>query len=137
MRSTRHSLDSDREISARLKSTAVRYSIILVIGLAYLVFVLLTGIRIPCPIYGLTGLKCPGCGVTRLVVSVARLDFASAFRFNPFLFITGPLILAYVALSEVSYIVRGKRRLGRLEAFVWVELILALLYGVLRNIFPI
>lgn len=115
----------------------VKYGAILAFGLIYLVWVLLTDLRIPCIFYELTGLKCAGCGVTRMIVSVARLDFASAFRYNPFLFTTGPLILLYMACSEIKYVISGNGRLGKWEAFICAELILAALYSVLRNILPI
>ena len=72
-----------------------------------------------------------------MIVSVARLDFAAAFGYNPFLFITGPLILVYLAFVEVRYILRGSTKAGKWILFIWAELILAVIYGVLRNIYPI
>ncbi len=36
-----------------------------------------------CPMRLLTGLPCPGCGMTRAWLSVLRLDFAAAFAFHP------------------------------------------------------
>ena len=49
----------------------------------------LTGIG--CPIKFLTGISCPGCGMSRAWASVASLDFAKAFAFHP-LFLLGPAI---------------------------------------------
>ena len=72
-----------------------------------------------------------------MLVSVARLDFADAFGYNPFLFITGPFILIYLALSEVKYILYGNTKVGKWVIFVWAELILAIAYGILRNFYPI
>lgn len=72
-----------------------------------------------------------------MISSVAKLDFVSAFHFNPFLFITGPFILAYIACSEIKYIVSGSGRLGKFEIFIWVELALAISYTILRNIYHI
>ena len=100
----------------------------------YLVFVLCTGIRIPCLFYELTGLKCPGCGITRMFVSLARLDIAAAFAYNPLIFVTGPFLLTYLACSELKYVSCGSRRMGHWEMFLWIELILLLVFGVLRNI---
>ena len=107
------------------------------IGLFYLVFILLTDIRIPCLIYELAGIKCPGCGVTRMLVSIAKLDFSAAFRYNPFLFITGPFILAYLFFSELKYVKSGERLSKKWDVLMWCELALAILYGILRNIFSI
>ena len=48
-------------------------------------------VGIGCPIKFLTGVSCPGCGMTRAWASVAALDFARAFAYHP-LFFLGPLI---------------------------------------------
>lgn len=70
-----------------------------------------------------------------MFASIARLDFAAAFHYNPFLFITGPFLVAYLAASEVKYVLHGNRNMGKWQLFLWIELILLLLYGILRNIF--
>jgi hypothetical protein len=118
----------------RLRETAVKYSVIFGILLAYLVFVLCTGMGIPCLFNKITGLKCVGCGISRMLVALVRFDFASAFKHNAFLFVTGPFLIAYIAFSEVRYVLNGSRRMGKYEIFLWVELVLAIAYGVLRNI---
>ena len=123
------------ECKERLRKTVIKYLIILGIALAYLTFVLCTGLRIPCVLYELTGIKCPGCGITRMFVSLARLDFAAAFSYNQLIFITGPFILAYLLCSEAKYVFDGNRRIGRFEIFLPIELFLLIAFGVLRNIF--
>ena len=70
-----------------------------------------------------------------MLLALLRLDFVSAFRYNAFLFVTGPFLVAYLAASEVNYVLHGTKRMGKWEIFLWVELILAIAYGVLRNIF--
>ncbi len=137
MLSTRQLPDSNHEVVGRLRRVSIKYGIIFGIGLGYLFFILLSGLRIPCIFYEITGFKCPGCGVTRMIVSISRLEFAAAFKYNPFLFITGPLLLIYIAFSEVRHILRGSTKAGRWILFIWAELILAVIYGVLRNIYPI
>ena len=125
------------EIKNRLKKTLIKYSIILGIALAYLIFTLITGIGIPCIFSKITGLKCPGCGISRMLVSIVKLDFASAFKYNAFLFVTGPILIAYFAFSEVKYVIYGTSEMGKWDIILYVELALAILYGILRNIFPI
>lgn len=137
MPSIKQLLISNLEAKRRLWSVTKKYGIILVIGIAYLIWVLLTDLRIPCIIYELTGLKCPGCGVTRMIVSAARLDIASAFGYNPFIFITGPIILIYIAVSEIKFVICGNGNLGRWEIIVYAELVLAFIYCILRNLYPI
>ena len=138
MRSTKQLTQTDNfAVKKRLKSTLIKYGVILGMALAYLIFVLCTGIGIPCVFHAITKLKCPGCGISRMCISIARLDFVSAFWHNPFLFITGPLIIAYIVASEIKFVRHGNREMGKWKIFLWVELVLLLAYGVLRNIFPI
>ena len=119
----------------RLKSTLIKYGVIFGIALAYLIFVLCTGLGIPCVFHAITKLECPGCGVTRMLISIVKLDFVSAFWYNPFLFVTGPFLIAYLIACEVKFIKQGNRNMGKWQIFMYVELALALLYGILRNIF--
>ena len=128
---------SNLEIKARARRVVVKYSIILGVGVAYLIFFLCVGFGIPCVFREITGLKCPGCGISKMFVSLARLDFVAAFRHNPVVFTTGPFLLAYLVTSEIKYIRCGERNMDKWEIFLWVELALLLAYGVLRNIFPI
>jgi hypothetical protein len=69
-----------------------------------------------------------------MLVSIAKLDLAAAFHYNPFLFITGPFLVAYIAASEVRYVLHGNGNMGKWQLFLWIELILLLSYGILRNI---
>ena len=130
-------MHSNPEIKARARRVVVKYSIILGVGVAYLIFFLCVGFGIPCVFREITGLKCPGCGISKMFVSLARLDFAAAFRHNPLIFTTGPFLPAYLVTSEIKYIRCGERNMDKWEIFLWVELALLLAYGVLRNIFPI
>jgi len=97
-------------------------------GLLYLkVWLPLTNIGIPCVFRELTGLYCPGCGITRVVLSLLRLDFVQAFRYNPLLFILLPL--------SVMYFVTNKKRMPMIsKTMMAVMLIITLTFGVLRNI---
>ncbi len=36
-----------------------------------------------CPLRRITGLSCPGCGMSRALLAAVRLDFKSAFSFHP------------------------------------------------------
>ena len=87
---------------------------------------------IPCFFRLITGFRCPGCGITTMLLALARGDFAAAFAANPFLMCTGPLlILECVLLTKY----RERFRTNRLVRKVFPTLYLAalLLFGVLRN----
>lgn len=118
----------------RLRRTVVKYLVVLGVGIAYLVFVLCTGIGIPCPIYTVSGFKCPACGISRMLVSLVRFDLESAFGHNPFLMVTGPLILFCLIYSDYLYIKRGDRSAGWLTVLMWIIVAALLIFGVLRNV---
>lgn len=42
--------------------------------------------HLPCPIKFFTGVSCPGCGMTRSLFAVCRLDFAAAIYYHPLIF---------------------------------------------------
>ena len=60
----------------------------------------LTSLRLPglCPMKGLTGVPCPGCGLTRSFVATAHADLGAAFGFHRL----GPLLFAAVA-TQLPY----------------------------------
>ncbi|MBQ2989056.1 MAG: DUF2752 domain-containing protein [Clostridia bacterium] len=118
----------------RLLRVASRYGIVLGIGLLYFGFVSLTKIGIPCPFRLITGLQCPGCGISRMLMAVIRLDFVSAFHYNPVVFLTSPILLFLILLSDLDYIRTGRSSANRFQA-VWIaELAILLAFGVIRNL---
>ena len=50
-----------------------------------------------CPFRALTGLLCPGCGITHAFLSLGRLDFAGAYAANPIVFPLAGLMALYLA----------------------------------------
>ena len=118
----------------RFVSVLRKYGIILGVGVAYLVVVLYLGWGIPCPIYTLTGLKCPACGISRMLVALVRLDLCEAFRQNAVLLCTLPLLLFCLIYPDVRFVLRGRRGMGRLWVLPWVEIGLLLLFGIFRNV---
>lgn len=50
-----------------------------------------------CPFNALTGLPCPGCGMTRAFLALGRLDFAGAYASNPLSFPLAALMVLFVA----------------------------------------
>lgn len=97
-------------------------------GLFYLkIWLPVTNIGIPCVIHELTGFYCPGCGVTRVVLSLLKLDFVQAFRFNPLLFMLVPLYAMYFITQK-----KQMRLIG--NVIMVIMLIMTLTFGILRNI---
>lgn len=54
-------------------------------------YVVLFAVGIGCPIKYLTGVSCPGCGMTRACISSLRLDFSKAFEYHPLWFAVFPM----------------------------------------------
>lgn len=54
-----------------------------------------------CPVLRVTGHRCPGCGMTRGVLYMLRLDLRNAMRANP-LAPAGALMIAHAALFRAS-----------------------------------
>lgn len=61
---------------------------------------LLKTLNISCPILKLTGISCPGCGMTRALISALQFNFAKAFYFHPlwliFIIFSVLLIILYI-----------------------------------------
>ncbi len=98
-------------------------------GLIYLCFIRLTGFAIPCPFHLVTGLKCPGCGVTGMCIHLSKGDIPGAAAQNPFLFIMLPL-LSYELIQSL----RGKDRESPfLKVLIRLTALSFLIWGVVRN----
>lgn len=55
--------------------------------LIFIIYLILNLVGFGCPIRALSGLSCPGCGMTRATLSVIRLDFKDAFYYHPLFFL--------------------------------------------------
>lgn len=71
---------------------SARWAIILII--AYFAF-LKNYLYTICPVVLLSGYPCPGCGMTRAMFKVLRLDFAGAWEMHPFIYPIGILFLSF------------------------------------------
>ncbi len=104
-------------------------------GLAYAALVRGTGWAVPCPFNTLTGLSCPGCGVTRMCLALLRLDFAGAWAANPGLMLALPALAVLLGSMAWRYVRRGEKRpLPWQNALTWGLVGALVVYGVIRNI---
>lgn len=104
---------------------------LIIISAFILNFVLIFATDYQCP-WKLTGIECAGCGATRMIKALFRLEIYQAFRYNPLIFILmiiGIIYLIYVLvciLFKKQYIMPNKKTLITLVAVV-------LLFMILRN----
>lgn len=102
--------------------------------IASIVTLVVTGrVTLLCIFNSFTGYYCPGCGVTRAVISLFRGQLYQAFRYNSIIFIDIPIIL----FLEIFVKLFGKNneKIKRVSNIILIILvILTIMYGVLRNI---
>ena len=101
--------------------------IFVVIVFCFLLLYLKLGIYIPCLFRKFTGFYCPGCGITRMFLSILQLDFYQAFRYNPLVFI---LFVGVILFKILRFNFSKKSK----EYASYFLLVVVIFYGVLRNI---
>ena len=111
----------------------LRAAVFALIGVACLLLVHITGRGIPCPIRLVTGLRCPGCGITRMILALSRLDLKAAFRANAFLTVTLPYLILLLLYSAYKWI-RNEKTGTKAEAAEVLYCAGLILFGILRNI---
>lgn len=105
----------------RLRRSLVVGLILAAIGVVTLLEVAL------CPMAVITGIPCPGCGMTRATLAAVHGDFATSFRFHPLGMIIVPLFALYVAAHALSYIRHGVSQVDKVVSGKWIDRFLLLL----------
>jgi hypothetical protein len=91
----------------------------------------------PCPLRQVTGLPCPGCGLTRSCLAMVRGDWLEMWRQHPF----GPVFALFWVVVGVGLCLPAEARdrfteaVGRFERFTkWPAWVLGglLIYGLTR-----
>lgn len=117
----------------------IKYSkmklILILISFLIIYFILneLLDVGIPCLFYEITGYYCPGCGITRVLFSLLKLDFYQAFRYNPLIFI---LIIITGIYWLVKFILKKFINISiAIPNYVYyILLVIVIIFGILRNI---
>ena len=108
-------------VITRKEKLIERLKLCLSIGLIYLV---LSIFSIGCPLRFISGIPCPGCGMTRAVWHALQLDFISAWYYHPLFFLTPLMLLLFLFESYLPQ---------KLTRIVWgLLLVLFLLTYLLR-----
>jgi hypothetical protein len=87
-----------------------------------------------CPFHVLTGLYCPGCGMTRSLHQLLQGHFVAAITMNP-------LVLFLVPFIACSFVMEISNALGRpmcwpraFSRWYWVMVVVVGVFGVARNL---
>ena len=80
-----------------------------------------------CPMLLITGLPCPGCGMSRAIFFVLTMQFSRAWAMNPIAFLWVPLIFAFFLLRYFF----GKS-IKKLQPYLILVLFATILYYMYR-----
>ena len=107
----------------------ILYSFLFVIILYFLSHsLILTNYK--CPFKSLFNIYCAGCGATRMFVSIYKLEFYQAFRYNPLIFIYLILMIIYVIYCFIKY---KRIKIPNYKVIILL-IVLMIVFMILRNI---
>ena len=119
----------------RLLRLLAGLAIFLLAGVIYAIVIYHFGAGIPCLFRLVTGLKCPGCGVSTMCLCLLKLDFAGAFKANPVVLCLLPVGIFMAVRISVRYVRSGSTKLTKIENIIaWSACGILILFGILRNI---
>lgn len=119
----------------RFKKTGLQLFVFLFLGIGYYIFYQKTGLGIPCLFHSVTGLYCPGCGITRVITYTVQGEFLTAMGYNHALFFLLPVLAVLFLSMMISYIKTGNKKLSSLQTFILCLIIIVLCsYALIKNI---
>ena len=124
-------------MKSRFFKTIKPIVIIMALGFIYIIIYRLTGFAIFCPFRKITGLQCPGCGISRMCLGIINFDFYYAFKSNCLLFCLSPIATILYIRHQYRYIRYNETETKKWESvLIYITIGLLIFFGILRNIFP-
>lgn len=118
---------------SRFKKITIKICQILLLGLAYFILVQ-NGISLSCPIRTFLHIKCPGCGITRMFVCLARGQVKGAFYFNALILMLMIILIPYSFYKAFKYVKYGDMKFNKYENIaIYIVIVIALVFGIVRN----
>lgn len=119
----------------RLKKTVFYGTLLLSAGILYFIWYQGTGLAVPCFFHVLTGLYCPGCGMTRCMANLLLGNFREAFYYNMAVCLLSPLLIYFLGYSLYAYIRHGRIPFSGIQnLLLGFSLTVLVLFGILRNL---
>lgn len=113
-------------------------SILLTISIVYLIVYSLSGIGLICPLNALTNLLCPFCGISRMCISLLKLDFESALYFNSACLFLLPIWIFLATYYCISYVKSGSKTMSKwFKVVLYLSFLIMLIFCILRNMINI
>ncbi len=104
------------------------------VGFLYYLQGVFTGFYIPCMFHAITGLQCPGCGITTAILSLLRGDLQGAVYANLGLTFLLPILIPLLISIWVRWTL-GKPYYGKVTQILsWLCVGALLVWGIYRNI---
>ena len=89
---------------------------------------------IPCMFHKVTGLKCPGCGMTRAMHYLVNGNIKKAVWYN-LMIIPGAFVLIYSSYRYIKYLFKNEEIVNTpLEIILKIFLAILILFMIVRNI---
>lgn len=106
------------------------YIILIIIVTVMAILVLMERIAIPCIFNKVTGLYCPGCGITRAIRTLLKGNISESIHNNLLLYTVIPLL----GITNIIYRLTNRKYKKTYNMVLIFLLVCVLVYGVLRNI---
>ena len=81
---------------------------------------------VPCPVYTVTGIECPGCGMTRACAAISQGQLDQAWQYHPLAFVLLTLAISF-AVAPGAVRIKWQRLPGWSRVVVLASLYLAAL----------
>ena len=102
--------------------------------IVYVSFFTVTGIGVPCIFHSITGMLCPGCGMTHAMSSIAQGKLLEAIGYNALSLTVCPFLAMFLLVRAFKFIKTGQEEFSVIEIlFLIICLVICVWYFLLRN----
>lgn len=127
-------MHNNLEIKKRVKNLFFVIIILAILLITYFfIYTYFPEFTFKCAFFEITGFKCPGCGITRMLSNFIELKFEEGYIYNIFLAGTLPIILIGAIYLGYSYVYNKKAGKG-FNILCFIYAVLLIIWGIVRNI---
>ena len=122
----------------RFKRVVLRTTLFIIAGILYAVIIKVLGRGIPCVFHEITGLRCPGCGITHSIMCFLAFDIQGAIQSNALSVAIILFIIWTFVYTSYKYVKTGIYRLSAGGNIPEISFLVSLiLWGIIRNLIGI